>query len=234
MVRPDFIPTEYKNIQSLVNRPDLVVRVGPYLGQKREGKYTGQRYIEMYKKGKELLDEFREKYGFAVPSVNNLIGEAEQGYSDYLPRIFTVTDRVYGNNLEELLPAFTTEKLKEELEALYLKLINYFQDKVGKHDVLEDIDNAQFMYGKKKGDTDDRIYFVDIEPIYTPKELGKEPFSMVIMLGKMIAKGEELTKHRLVKTRERFLEFYNANIPDEQKKVFQWPAYVNGLLETNN
>lgn len=144
-------------IWTLKSNPEKVVRIfSPHLFQTNE-------ILKRCRKGKELINELRGKYKVNIPPIETAIGTSLGGT---YKRTYTLTDRIRGKNLKELSEREFAE-IKDELEDLLVSLVSYFDDKyVNRGDFLADIDQRQFMYGKRAEDANRKLYLVDTDPFY--------------------------------------------------------------------
>src|SRR3989344_9540249 len=83
------------------------------------------------------------------------------------PVLYSVSDKIYGDNLLTKFKEFKFDENIKEVEDLLIALTNYFEDKFYNDNYyLEDVGNlSNYMYGHRKGENKDRIYLVDIEPV---------------------------------------------------------------------
>lgn len=134
---------------------DHVIRLA-YLN-KVDGK-PNQVDLEERRKLKEL-----RSFGINVPNFDLVIGPPTNG-DTYM--VYSVVDRVHGSNLEHAsLPREVAEQFLENL-------LRYYEEKLSKgEEFLYDMHLEEFMYGKVKGDAEDRIYLVDLDP-----KLKSDPF----------------------------------------------------------
>ena len=107
-----------------------------------------------------LYAELRDVYGVQMPNVTYKLGSDTNGNQGYFRR----SEPVHGKNLAQVLAHVPSD----QLEAHYVSLAHYYGDKAKSDgDYPLDIANDQFMYGRREGDTVDKIYLVDQEPLYS-------------------------------------------------------------------
>jgi len=152
------IPEEYdeeKRFYELVDNPDKIVRTEELASL--EESYEGVDPVRLVEIGSELYEELERDYGILAP-VEFIIGENENGERV----VYSIVDRVYGDNLETTEP---TEGAIEEMEMLYVSISKYYLSKSQKEENhLADLNNAsQYMRGKIKGDEQPRIYLTDVD-----------------------------------------------------------------------
>ena len=110
---------------------------------------------------RRLLIELNDDYGIAVPEVRNVLGENKNSLVPV--RMFVITDKVIGKRLWELPRHEAVVKINE----FYLKMLKYLEDAYRfKKPFITDINSGQAMYGRRKGEDSDRIYWVDVEPLF--------------------------------------------------------------------
>ncbi len=108
------------------------------------------------------LEDLRS-FDINVPNFDMVIGPPTNG-NTYM--VYTVVDRVHGANLEHASPP------RETAEHFLENLLRYYKEKLDKEEeFLYDMHLEEFMYGKVKGDTEDKIYLVDLDP-----KLKSDPF----------------------------------------------------------
>lgn len=143
--------SDYWNFYGIERLQDKIVRV-------RRGI---EEDIERYAKGKLHFDELRDNYGIHVPRMQTIAVKAKRW--DVL--FYTVTDRVYGTNLQTFSPA--TQVTKDKLDQCFASLAQRFIDvEQNGGTYLIDFSNPweMFMYGRREGETEDNVYLVDIDP----------------------------------------------------------------------
>lgn len=120
--------------------------------------------LSEFKVAKQGFDRMK-KYGIHVVDADTVIGKNEEG----AVKVFTVVDRVFGENLFDI--SELTPELKKEIEDLFLNFAKYYSD-------LSDDANTfwyhfhigQFVYGNKLDDNEKHLYLVDVEPFFDTSE----------------------------------------------------------------
>jgi hypothetical protein len=109
--------------------------------------------------GKKLFSEIQMEYDIKVPA--EIVLDKDEKNKD---AVYIITDRIKGASLEEYLMEGNPEFLKK-FETLYVSISKYYLDKLNSKEAhLADLNNmSQYIYGKKKGDTEDSIYLVDTD-----------------------------------------------------------------------
>jgi len=161
---PEGYPVLLKHFE---NNPEKIVKIS-----RKENiyRFTGEndpvespKSIEIQKKSKEHYSELAGKYNIAITQPEYVIGKDEDGKESV---VYSVSDRIHGDNLLERIKDFKPEEI-EELENLLISLMDYFEDKFNNDNYyLGDVGNlGNYMYGRKKEEDKDRIYLVDVEPV---------------------------------------------------------------------
>lgn len=120
--------------------------------------------FEVLIRSKKLFDELREEYGINVQA-NFVIGKDN---SRRKPIVYILTNRIEGESLNyfELIKSEEREIFIDQLEKTYLSIVRYLSDKYksGEYFLWDIEENRQYVYGKKRGDADKKIYLVDVDP----------------------------------------------------------------------
>ena len=161
MPMPEFSPA----IKSLQSRPDKLIRhwlIDAYdkdILDKKVAKKILEKNVLEFKEGIRDIRELSERYGIALPAFEFVIGERSEDKIN----IFTVIDKIYGKSLVSI-EKFSPEA-KDELDKFYSSMAQYYFDKYKRGgSYFWDFKNSQFVYGHKKGEKEDKVYMVDIEP----------------------------------------------------------------------
>lgn len=220
----DFALDKGYKLKVMAGYPEIVIRKGERPVMKVDDSYEHDPLVKMYRRGKELFEELRVKYRISVPEMQFIITKDEKGD----PTLYTVTQKIHGYNVEELLPAGAAdEQFESEIEDLELKLVNYLIEKYQKkEDGLFDFSHAQFVYGRRKGESEDHFYLVDIEPAYYQGE------SMIYSTGltrvaKMIVEAETRFGGKHKKAREVLKDFFDSQ--KDERKGFDYVKKILGM-----
>ncbi|QQG44652.1 MAG: hypothetical protein HYW86_01940 [Candidatus Roizmanbacteria bacterium] len=154
-------------IKRLKHFPHKVVRIteGTYdnrpLGSlKNQLKSTQYEYIE----GRKILQRLNDHYHIPVPDFDIVIGSGNDQQVTY----YTIVDKISGKDLEYCsIKPREMKHVKKLVDELYGSIAQYLWDTYQEGGwYLSDLvkDDSQLVYGKKKGEKQKRIYFVDIEP----------------------------------------------------------------------
>lgn len=120
--------------------------------------------LEIIKKSKQHYEELSKKYGIAITPFEYIIGTGEE---EKEPVLYSVSDKIHGDNLFAKIKNLKSEENIRETENLLIALTNYFEDKFHNDNCyLGDVSNlSNYMYGRRIGENKDRIYLVDVEPV---------------------------------------------------------------------
>src|SRR3989338_2088491 len=150
------------------NNPEKIVKISRkeniYRFSPKNNPVESPESLEIIKKSKEHYEELINKYGIAVTPFEYAIDMDEE---EKEPVLYSVSDKIYGDNLLTKFKEFKFDENIKEVEDLLIALTNYFEDKFYNDNYyLEDVGNlSNYMYGQRKGENKDRIYLVDIEPV---------------------------------------------------------------------
>lgn len=113
------------------------------------------------------------------------------------------------------IDATSPNKVIAQTELLYASIAKYFIDNSRDDKLcLWDINNsAQYVYGRKKGEKEDKIYFIDTD-IYTNK--GRlDAYLNIMELAKHMSAIEKRLQKKFGRAREYILQFLNEPMPEE-------------------
>ena len=203
---------ETQKLMVLNSAPEKIIRVGWFAIQE-----IGDPTYNYYTENRNVLKRLRDHYGIAVPEFSLVIG-AYQGK----PRFYTVSERVHGPRLsEKVYSPQEVESARDKLEHFYSGLVRYFRDLYTNGgwyiaDLVEAGNwsgTAQYVFGKTRGDSDERIYFVDLGPCleWHARSGDLRPFDFQLpKLFGMITEIESKLGSRLQNARENFSEFLDS------------------------
>ena len=163
--KSSLIDPEFRyGIKSLKDDPEKIIRFN-HIGNGIKAE------IREYNTSKNLFYELRDKYDIAVPDIENLINTNDAGQKSMI----IVTDRIHGKNLDQVTFEEEDATVVEKYENLFDNLIQYHIDKYNNNELcIGDLKSEQFVYGKRKGDEEDMMYYVDVEPFFSKYERDKE------------------------------------------------------------
>ncbi len=154
-----------QDIYTLEDSPEVIIRAG-LDNAYAEGHYGDYNYHE-HLDNRDILNRLRDHYGLAIPNFHIVIGGNN--------RFYMVTQRIHGVNLH--LKKFRKSE-KDEAEAKLAKFYSTLTDVLidtsntgGK--MIGDLTragadqsgNRQWVYGKRKGDSENQVWLVDLGPV---------------------------------------------------------------------
>ena len=124
-------------------------------------------------------------------------------------KIYVVTKKVKGKNLEGALKTVPSEILAPQIDATWKGLVGYMSDGYKNKTVVADdiISPNQFMYGRTNGDSEDRVWLVDLgqhASVYDPTNYMYE--EMLLTVAGHIVELEQALGVRLVESRKMLSE----------------------------
>ena len=149
--------TAGQSFRQLEGHPDKVIRV--------YSEYVKSPDIAKAMRAKELFTDLSARYGIHIPSIEYVIGKDESGRREVL---YTVTDKIDGKNLGDLVCGEMSQDEYEKVEDFFVSLIHYYQDIYQNGgDYLADIGSQdQYVYGHAARQNEDNIYLVDLDPYF--------------------------------------------------------------------
>jgi len=139
-------------IKKLSSNPDKLVREWDLKRQDQS--------VEDARKGIEMFRKMEKCYGIAIPKMDLVVGKANDRI-----KLFTVLDKIEGENLANIA-VFSPED-KDELDKFFTALAQFYFDVYQKGgEYWLDYGTYQLVYGHKKGESENRVYIVDVEPRY--------------------------------------------------------------------
>ena len=217
---------DYKHfIKQLADDPEVVIRRENYFYDDNREKSRTQvplkKKIEYHEEARRKLMELREKYGAQIPRFEYVVGHDDEHDA---PALYTVTEKIHGNDLESSLGEMNGKREKEKLEALFLSLIAYARDIYGHGGkFFWDIFHAgQYKYGARRDEEEKHIYLVDIEPWMAEHgkrgentRNSKKFYVAMSQLCAFISSAENETGAKFETAREKFIEFMNDISPED-------------------
>lgn len=153
-------------IASFRSDPEKIVRMPPYETEKP----GVEAVMDRTNHGASLFRELSEKYGINVVNHSHVIGHNVVGPGEGRFQVYTVAERVHGVSLGNVdLNKIDKENFVIQLSQLYRGLIQYYFDKYQtEEDSIHDITSpGQYMYGRVQGDTEAKIYLVDVDGFHS-------------------------------------------------------------------
>jgi hypothetical protein len=217
------MPVPTFNMWEIQGKEDIVIREESDRVKNTHGqtKKDLERRIEIYKDGKKLFHELRDKYNINVIPFGYIVGKADP---DDSPQVFSVTKKIFGKNIRDIsrgeLDDQENKKFSKEADQMISSLAEYAKDKYANYgNILNDVFHYhQYVFGKKTGDKENKIYLVDIEPLYIkmenipPGKVGfrdNQVFNAVQSLQNFISCVEQLTHMRLISARKKLDDLFN-------------------------
>lgn len=221
-------------LRELVSQNKIILRVNSY-GNTDEL----QKSLDKFILAKELFNKLRG-YGLRVPEFKYVIGENEDG----LPSIFTVIDKVEGENLFRIFYEDKISKEKEDLQPellaevrnLFNILIDYLVGsyKNGKS-FLDDIGGLQqYVHGRLPGDSKSHIYLVDIDPFVADASFGVDSshyLSRLLFCMRNLVLGLNMFKKRTGEDIDSFRKQISKFLRDENIEEFNNYGILQQLKE---
>lgn len=204
----------------LKDNPNKIIRVESFdeLKNKHDNKLEIGELVETAKK---LYKELEEKYEISSP-VDFAVSKDKEG-NDI---VCSITDRINGKQLENVEK---TKEFKIKTEKLYASISKYFLDKFNEGGLyVWDINGeSQYIYGKKEGDKEDKIYLIDTD-IWLSKSK-KDMYLSVYWLARHISWLEHCFGTSFQEARNYITEFISQPIPEEVDE--QVKKNLNGIKD---
>ncbi|MBX4188677.1 hypothetical protein KW792_01100 [Candidatus Saccharibacteria bacterium] len=126
------------------------------------GKVAVESWVDNDRRFAEQLLDLEEKFGISSPNMSLLKTEGQDGH----PEIYIQGGWVEGKNLFDDSADIPVPVVKHAIGAI----IDYYRqaaDNSGPY--LMDLKPDNIMYGRMADDTEDKLYFIDIEPLLRDK-----------------------------------------------------------------
>ena len=201
-------------LMQFLQNPDVVVRVSDRIND-----MTRRDFREI----KKVLKVLQTRYGINVARNEVIIGPAilpNQQEAFYL-----VTDRIHGLSLDrKIYKPEEKEEAKQMLHTLYLGIAGYLWDVfLEGGEYIDDItfSNEQFVYGRRKNDTKDAIWFTDIGPqlmVVDPRS--GDILSCLTKLFEMIKQSESYLGEQFTETKEAIFTLL-GNMPQDDQDYWK-------------
>lgn len=196
----------------LKDNPNKIIRVESFdeLKSKHNNKLEIDELIEVAKKS---FTEMEEEYGISC-SVDFVVSKDKNGKDV----VCSISDRIEGKQLGNVEK---TEKFVIKIKKLYSAIAKYFLYKFSDGGLyVWDINGeSQYIYGKKQGDKEDKIYLIDTD-IWLSRSKS-DMYLSVYWLVRHMSWLEHRLGIRFQEARNYITEFINQPIPeksDEQVK----------------
>lgn len=157
-----------RTIKELAGRPDKLVRewdldIPEELVRDKDAiKQIVKKSVAKFVRGMNVFHKLESRYGVYVAGLDVVVGKNEKGR----PKFFTVVDKVDGKNMWQL--SRLSDEAVAEFDKFCSAMAQYYFD-VWKEggDYWWDIFGEQIVYGHKKGEENDEVYIVDLDPKYS-------------------------------------------------------------------
>lgn len=155
----------YKALYQLQQDPEKIVRLielqrlgaMQVLGPEPTKLAAPEKYLAL---AKAHFSELNEKYGVANSGFWPVIGHDKRGE----PAAYIVTEKVHGLNLHDAL-INPNSTLINKADDMLAGLGRYYHDVLTNGGMfIYDLRIEQFIYGHKAGETEDKLYLVDLDP----------------------------------------------------------------------
>jgi hypothetical protein len=183
-------------IKTFRNNPELVVKEMTLDDKNLEN------VLKRLADERKLCEDICKEYDIATPNIYYAIGESSKFKYDDIS-IYQIKDNVHGLILSDLPPNNFNEaetiEFKEEAEKLLITLSQYMMNTAKNgglwlHDIFYP---RQWVYGKRKGETKNKMYLIDVDDfekyIHDPQNLDEEVMYL-INLGKLVSIATMITK----------------------------------------
>lgn len=221
-----------RRIRMFKDNPELVVKETEF-----DNKNNNENLENIPKRltdERKLCEDICREYDIATPNIYYLLGESSSLEKKRSPdskiSVYQIKDNVHGLILSDLPPnSFNkaeTIEFREEAEKLLITLSQYMMDTAKKggqwlHDIFY---SRQWVYGKRKGETKNRMYLIDVddfqEYIRNPQNPDEEVMctinlSKLVSIATMIAQIEKyLGGDRLENARNGLIEVAKEILSD--------------------
>ncbi|HUC86711.1 MAG TPA: hypothetical protein VMR75_00080 [Candidatus Saccharimonadales bacterium] len=144
------------------DRPDLIFRDASVLPAGSEKSRERHNRYEIFTKALFAL----ESYGINIPGIGNA-RQLDNGPRHDIDNfqwetLYTVTRRVEGKNLHENMTEIPAPVVLQTIEGM----LRYYEDRLedtSEDPYITDLGLGQMLYGKAPGDTQNSVYFIDLE-----------------------------------------------------------------------
>ncbi|MDD5147314.1 MAG: hypothetical protein PHV63_02060 [Candidatus Daviesbacteria bacterium] len=156
----------FSRITTFENNPDLVIRIRKQKSYNYFSKIQGVNVLAVNRC--ELLK--LEKHGLTLPRFMSVLGAiGKLNPVTY----FIITDRIYGVDLRQLryseLSQDELANATKQIDTSFTGIASYLHERSRKSgwyiaDASYNVRHTQFMYGRRRGETESRVYYVDLGP----------------------------------------------------------------------
>lgn len=196
-------------LNALENHPNKIIRIEGFHQLKERYKNKIEVY-ELVRIAKKLYEELETKYNIPTP-VRFFIGKDATGKEV----VYSVVDKIEGTNLGNVE---RSSEVAAQTEILYTSIAKYFFDKLQEGGYyLTDINSPrQYVYGRKSGEQEDKIYLVDTDVYLDNSQIGI--YQTVDWLMRHLSGMEEDMNKRFDAAREYLTQFVNQPVSDKVRE----------------
>ncbi|MES2437409.1 MAG: hypothetical protein V4519_05365 [Patescibacteria group bacterium] len=153
-------PQHLEELLQLENHPNKIIRIYPLDVVEQTYHMPAE---EALKNGKRLFEELNTNYNISTKA-DFVIGKDKEDRKV----VYIITDRIEGESLHHIVDKSESDEIKKiegDVHNMYISLIKYYTDKIQSGDYfLDDIAILhQYVYGKKTGELEEKIYMVDTD-----------------------------------------------------------------------
>lgn len=199
------IPNKISKFYESKDYPGKIIRVEDFneLLNRHDNKISVPELVDIAKK---LYTELGEKYGIVAPVTFSI--EKNNKGEDV---VCSIVDKIKGEHFENIN---NQEDLLNKVEKLYSSIAEYFLDKYKEGGLyIWDINGeSQYLYGKKEGDTEDKIYIVDTD-IWLSKSK-EDMYLSFYWLARHMSGLEKHFKTQFKEARKYISKFIEEPLPD--------------------
>jgi hypothetical protein len=215
---------KYHKFFELKNEQNKIIRVENLdeLKHKHKDKFE---LVELVEIAKELFTELQEKYEINVPA-DFFIGKDKEEKEV----VYSVVDKIEGKHLGEVEKS---EEVSKKIEKLYTSVAKYFLDKSKEGGLyLWDIcGQSQYVYGKKSGDNEDKIYLIDTDIWLNNSRTGM--YLVVYWLTRHMSAQEKNSDTKFNDARNYIKQFIEQPLPEnisetDMKNIDGIKDFLNG------
>lgn len=178
----------------------------------RRGGIDSESSFKLYREGQKIFKIMREKYHISIPEFNYVFAPPESGSKANFV-VYTVRDKIHGTPLNEKLSE-NDDSLRVKLDIFFTNLFRFYQDIYTEGgNYLNDLPPQQFVYGRKRGESEDSVYLIDTDPWYSTFSSNRETlynsdfFHMLVNLLDLLNTVEEINQFSLLNARNLFRNF---------------------------
>ncbi len=118
-------------------------------------------FVDLFSKTRELLDEANDSYGIRNSGFNPFVARDSGEIQGYVHSRRVHGEPIYANgDVSKSIP-------NEAIDDVASRVALYFTDKyISDEPCLPDLMPNNFIYGKRAGDVEPSMYFIDLDPLF--------------------------------------------------------------------